>query len=288
MFQPPRATTQHVVRACEQAEALHLARQVAALTVVAPALRPVATVVAGGTAALTVPAFGRKLNHVAGAWLEEPMTEQQLRELERAYLERSLALEIDLCPYGPAENLEQLARSGYCVNAYMNMYWLDLSVPPSASDAGATCSVDAVGDDEHEAFVATSIEGFAAQSKPRPSALLEALARVALAREDSVLYAAKWEGAWVATAGLALLETECGLIAHLYLASVLPQHRRRGLHAALLRHRLRDARARGATLACVTARLGTSSAQNLERGGMSLAYTKPTFARRIERGSGAS
>lgn len=277
------ATTQQIVRACERADTEHLTRQIAALAQVCPAARAVAMPVGGGVAALTVPEFGRKLNHLVGAWLEDVVDVEQLNDLERAYRDRSVSLEIDLAPHGPAENLQRLASRGYCVNAYTNVYWLDLTQPPNTSNVSADGSdarpvVREIAANERERFVEASISGFAAQPAPRPRALLEALARAALEREDTSLYAAEAEGEWLGTAGLAMLETESGVVAHLYLASTLPNHRRRGAQAALLDYRLRDARRRGAELASVTTRLGASSARNVERSGLTLGYTRPTFA----------
>jgi GNAT superfamily N-acetyltransferase len=279
----PHATTQRVIRACERADALHLARQIAALSELRTAAKALALPIAGGIAAFTVPDFGRKLNHVAGAWLEEPLELEQLRDLERRCGERSVALEIDLSPHTPPENLERLARAGYCVNAYTNLYWRGLRSPleAAAADSGEQASlpqVRRIEPAEGERFVEVSVAGFAAQPKAKPNALLEVLARIALVRQDTVLYVAELEGQWIATAAIALLETEWGVVAHLHLASALPEYRRRGAQSALFHYRLRDASIRGADLASTTTRLG-GSARNAERAGLTLACTRPTFAR---------
>jgi hypothetical protein len=93
------ATTYEIACACEQADAAHLAAQVSAIRVLMPTSDPVALPFAGGVAAWSVPRFGRKLNHVSGAGMEQPITREALSELREAYRARGLALELDLCPY---------------------------------------------------------------------------------------------------------------------------------------------------------------------------------------------
>jgi len=269
--------TAQLVRACESADAAHLARQVAAIAQLRPELGVTELSVAGGVAAFTDPAYGRKLNHVAGAWLDTPMSQPELAALRAAYTAHGVALEIDLCPYAPLSTLELLASAGASVNGYTNEYWFDTTAYRQLSTAHAGVRVHVAERLELEAFVAASVAGFAAQPKPRPHTLLEILARAAITRPDSLACVAEIDGRVAGTAAVALLETELGLVAHLYLASTLPEFRGRGVQAALLQFRLHEAHARGAKVATSTTRTGNSSGRNVERAGFRLAYTKPTF-----------
>jgi GNAT superfamily N-acetyltransferase len=123
-----------------------------------------------------------------------------------------------------------------------------------------------------------SIAGFSAQPKPRSRELLGALARSACNRADTDLFVAELDGAVAGTAALSLLPTVAGLVAHLFLASTLPQARNQGVQTALLAARTQAAHRRGARFAHITARPGTTSARNVERAGYRLAYTKLTLS----------
>ena len=258
---------------CEWVEAAHLREQ---LRVLSPEARACSLSIAGGVAALTVPEFGRKLNHVTGAGVREVLSAEHFEQVEVAYAARGIPLEIDLCPHAQPPALELLAARGYHVNAFTNVYWSELSAPLSAATG---LRLRRVGREEHEAFVGLSVRGFAAHSAPRPPALLEALARAATARADTRLYVAESGDGVVGSAAFALVPTERGSVAYLYLASTLPEFRRRGVQAALLALRAREAQQVGAVFATLTARPGTSSGRNAQRCGFTLAYTKPTFRR---------
>jgi GNAT superfamily N-acetyltransferase len=267
--------------ALESAEATHLSRQVAAYRELRgdSAARTVA--ISGGIAAITNPAFGRKLNHVTGFAMGTPALATELAQLESTYAERGLETQIDICPHAHDSALAVLAERDYTVNAFSNTYVRYLK--PSDTDAVIGTGIEVVCDQAlaGATFVADSIAGFSVQAINRPPALLEALAQIALHRSDTLLFAAIIDGQIAGTAGMSLIETSVGLLAHLYIASTLPAYRGRGVQLALLRARLLAARSAGCTLASVTARPANTSARNTERAGFSLAYTKSTFIKRV-------
>ncbi|AIY40994.1 acetyltransferase [Collimonas arenae] len=233
-------------------------------------------VVAGGVAAITEPAFGRKLNHVTGLGMGMPVLAGDLQDIERRYAALGLETQIDICPHTHGSTLAILAERGYAANAFSNTYvrYLTPADTDTASAGIEVCSDKAlVG----ATFVADSVAGFSVQTVNRPRILLEALAQIALRRSDTLLFPAALDGQVAGTAGMSLIETPAGLLAHLYIASTLPAYRGRGIQLALLRARLTAARNAGCTLASVTARPANTSARNTERAGFSLAYTKVTF-----------
>ena len=270
------ATTLEIVRAFEQAEAAHLQQQIGALKQLAPELDPVALPINGGVAALTASRLTRKLNHVGGAGMHDPLDRASLDRLTEAYRLRGMACEIDLCPQSHPSTLEMLTAAGFQVNAFSNSFWRDLTAPAAAL-APPNIRVRDIAATEHEAFVEASVEGFGAQPHPRPLELLTLLARCATIRADTRLYAAELDGEWVATSALALLQTDLGPVALLYLTCSRPSARGRGVQAALLCHRALEAQRLGAKIAVLDARPGTSSGRNAERSGFRIAYTKPTF-----------
>jgi GNAT superfamily N-acetyltransferase len=62
-------------------------------------------------------------------------------------------------------------------------------------------------------------------------------------------------------------------------AATLPEHRRQGVQTALLRHRLREAAARGCDIAVVTTQPGSKSQENVQKAGFSLLYARAVLIR---------
>jgi len=270
-------TSPQVARAIEHAEAHHLRTQVETWRALGGADAHVVEI-GTGVAAFTEPLFGRKLNHVTGLGMDGPVDEAALARLEAAYAECGNATEIDLCPHADGSLLPLLARRGYAVNAFSNTYarTLDDVIEPAHGDIEILhgAEVDAL-------FVDASVAGFSVQAQERPRELLQALARVAQAREDTSLFVARVDGRIAGSAGLSVASTPLGPIAELYIASTLPEWRGRGVQMALLRARLVAARAAGCALAVVMARPTNTSARNTERAGFRLAFTKATFAKSV-------
>ena len=70
------------------------------------------------------------------------------------------------------------------------------------------------------------------------------------------------------------LDDDVGYLAN---ASTLPAFRRRGVQGALIAARIADARAAGCEAVCSQAEFGSASQRNLERAGLSVAYTKAVW-----------
>ena len=274
---PVVITSPSVAAAIESAEAHHLRQQVEIWRALGAAGAHVVEI-GGGVAAFTEPLFGRKLNHVTGLGMDGPVDPDALAALEQAYAARGLGVEIDLCPHAAKDVLALLGRRGYAVNAFSNTYARTLDdVPDRVGDEPGLELLQ--GTPADALFVDASVAGFSVQADTRPPELLAALARIALARHDTSLFAARVDGRVAGSAGLSVAETPLGRIGELYIASTLPEFRGRGVQAALLRARLVAAKAAGCALAVVMARPANTSARNTERAGFALAFTKATFAR---------
>jgi GNAT superfamily N-acetyltransferase len=81
-----------------------------------------------------------------------------------------------------------------------------------------------------------------------------------------------------ALAGGASLRLQDG-VAQLNGAATLPEHRRRGVQTALLRHRLSEAARRGCDIAVVTTLPGSKSQENVQKAGFALLYTRTVLVR---------
>ncbi len=283
---PSIFVTPELAHRLERAEAQHLALQVETHARLQPGQGAGIIPIAGGVAALTSGAFGRKLNHVTGFGLGKSASEDELASLEKRYAARGLATEIDICPYVDTGALQLLAARGYTVNAFSNTYvkLLDDSIlAPTVSGtqikAGVAVEIEKVSAANADSFFAACVAGFSVQAHQRPVVLLQALAQIAMARGDTRLYIARVDGKIAGSGGLGLIDPEGAAVAHLYIASTLPEYRGRGIQQALLQARLMDARQAGYTLASITARPSNTSARNALRAGFELAYTKSTFVR---------
>ena len=267
-------TSPSVAAAIEAAEAHHLRQQVETWRALGSAHAHVVEI-AGGVAAFTERLFGRKLNHVTGLGMDGPVDPDALAALESAYAARGLGVEIDLCPHAVPALLPLLAGRGYAVTAFSNTYARTLDDLPRRDDGIEVLE----GADAAGLFVEASVAGFSLQAEKRPRELLEALARIAHARDDTSLFVARLGGEVAGSAGLSVAETPLGRVGELYIASTLPAFRGRGVQTALLRARLAAAKAADCALAVVMARPANTSARNTERAGFHLAFTKATFAR---------
>jgi GNAT superfamily N-acetyltransferase len=232
--------------------------------------------IGGGVAAFTEPLFGRKLNHVTGLGMAGAVDDDALARLEAAYAAHGLGVEIDLCPHADPALLPRLARRGYAVNAFSNTYAHALDEVPGQGVPGIEILM---GDAAAALFVEASVAGFSVQAQQRPHELLAALARIAHARGDTRLFVARVAGRVAGSAGLSVMETPRGRVGELHIASTLPEFRGRGVQAALLQSRLAAAKAADCALVFVGARPANTSARNVERAGLRLAFTKATFAR---------
>jgi len=273
-------TSPAIALSLEQAHARQLAQQAIHYRDLAPGNHGEVIHVAGASAAVTEAAFGRKLNHVVGLGMGAVVSDDDLNDLVRAYAARGMATEIDLCPHADPSALAALGRAGFAVNAFSNTYVRALIDDDLVARAADHIDVLMERADTEPKFVAASVAGFGGQAQPKPTVLLDTLARIAMARADTTLFIAMVDGVAAGSAGMSILPSDLGPIAHLYIASTLPACRSQGIQRALLRARLQAAKRAGCVLASVTARPGNGSTRNVERAGFSLAYSTATFATR--------
>ncbi|AJC19815.1 GNAT family N-acetyltransferase [Pandoraea pulmonicola] len=270
-------TGPEVAHSLELVEAQHLAQQVATFRSVTKRKDVCALNVCGGIAALTDSAFGRKLNHVTGLGMGAAVSHEAIARLEAEYGARGLDVEIDVCPHAVPSTLAVLSERGYVTNAFSNTYVRELADDDVEVSPPTGIEIVSGGSVSESTFVSHSVAAFEAQAKPRPRALLEALAVIAAARTDTTCFAATLDGHIAGTAGMSVMASPMGKIAHLHIASTHAAYRGRGIQFVLIRARLSAAREAGCTLASITARAQNVSARNTERAGFRLAYTKATL-----------
>lgn len=272
-------TTTKIAETLEEVDAIHLTRQAEICRQIFPDHRVQALKIdhGAGVAAVTLPLFGRKLNHVVGFGMGGPVTGQDLATIENLYSDNDISAEFDLCSHAHPSTLQLLASNGYAVNGWLSSYVRVLTDDDLLGQVPEIpeIQVSRVTPDRVDEFIRFAVAGF--KDNGRPEELLRTLARIASTRADTTLYIAMVNGNIAGSGGLAMIETTNEKVAHLYIDSTLPQYRGRGVQAALIRTRLSDARKAGFDLASVGVRPGTGSARNIERAGFSLAYVKASF-----------
>lgn len=268
-----------LVEQLEAADMLHLIRQIDALKTLDPTASCAISPVAGGTVLTSSPEYGHKLNRAVGLGIWGSLTAHEIDEVERLFTPTGLHAKIDICPYAGTEAFDHLRQWGYSEAGAIVELALDLSsdlsslpIPHSKPEMQLPITIRRVKPNEDSAFISTCVEGFLPNGRSRT--LLSTLARIALAREDTTLYFALIDGAIAGAAGLSFLETAHGKVAQLYIDSTLPTYQGRGVHAALIRERVHEAKLAGCALAMMSAREGSGSARNAVRAGFELVYSK--------------
>ncbi|ETN39942.1 uncharacterized protein HMPREF1541_06169 [Cyphellophora europaea CBS 101466] len=312
----------------ERADALHLAAQIHALNTLAPhttsstpqpsptATTPTATPLAGGYILTSAPQYTHKLNRASGLAMLSPLTPSILDSVESLFAPTGLPPKIDLCPLAPHAEaaLTLLRQRGYVDRGGIEMFYIDLpakkgplreeaegrevlkpspSPPPpqrrSTAPGVGEVEVRCVRPDEVSRFVQASVAGF--RSNGRAPELLETLARIAVARRDTMLYFALVDGKVAGSAGMLILHgsqggddgvageggfgsSDGGAIAQLYIDSTLPAYRGYGIHGALIRERLKEAWEAGCVGVMLSAREGSASGRNAKREGFRAVYVK--------------
>jgi hypothetical protein len=223
---------------------------------------------AGGAAVLV--RAGSPINKIIGVGFEGPLDADALADIEARWHGHGEPVRVELASLASAAAAEQLGARGYRMLGFEHV----MVRPLTPADADREPGLAVVEGDA--AWLDTLVDGFAApdgSGEPvdaHDRAGLEAVMRDFAAAPGFLRYGARLAGASVGAAtmrvddGLALL---CG-------ATTLVHARRRGVQAALLTARLRDASRAGCSLAVVTTAPGSLSQRNVERQGFALAYVR--------------
>jgi GNAT superfamily N-acetyltransferase len=255
----------------EEADIFHITRQVEACAEIFPDHKSFTVPISHGVAAITLPSFGPKLNRIVGYGRAGRVSDKDLLVVEDLFAKNGVDTEINLCPLADSSAFEVLASRGYSVIGFINYYVRVLTDEDLREVKVEGITISSVPAERAQEFLSWSLAGY--KDTGKAELLLETLARSAVLRQDTSLYIATVDEKVAGSAGMALIETTKGGVAHFYIDSTLPEYRGRGIQAALLRARLADARKAGFDLASVAARPGDGSCRNIERAGFSLAYT---------------
>jgi GNAT superfamily N-acetyltransferase len=224
--------------------------------------------------------FGGKgswLNRASGVGLARPVSDADLDRLVDFFAARDVEPRIGVCSYTDASVITGLARRGF-VMVNLHHVWSRV-VPLSPSmEAGASSHqlvrVDPRDDVQVAMFADVTVRGFDDDRAPPAAITIEGTRRLAR-HVRTHAFLAFIDGAAV---GGGAVEIEGG-VASLFGTSILPPFRKRGLHHALLVHRLAYAQAKGCTVATLQGLPGSATDRNAARLGFTLAYARATLER---------
>jgi GNAT superfamily N-acetyltransferase len=206
------------------------------------------------------------------------------------YRSRGVEPRIELVPQARPTLLAALARRGFVVRRFLNLFVRDLEARPPDLDAPTLAGVDFSLVDPSDAaacrrWAEVSARNFAPARELREGDVALALRIVAHPRCAAVQ--ATLSGRLVGGAAFEIgpdghdspVAARHGRIAALFGAVVEPEWRRRGIQQALIEQRLRLAAERGLRFATISSHPGVATERTARRGGFELACTKVVLVR---------
>ena len=245
-----------------------------------PAARALVNPIAGGYAVFA--GAGSPANKAIGIGFGATIDEGTLDAIEQAWTERGEPVRFELSILADPSLAPTLTSRGYRVTGFENVLGRAVTEDDRAPELNGM-SIKALPQDEWRSWLQVALDGFgtpdgsAPGEESYPRELLEALFVDFAATPGFQRYLLLVDDE---PAGAASLRIDDGL-AQLCGAATLPQFRRRGIQAALLRLRLVEARQAGCDLAVVTTQPGSKSQANAMRQGFSLLYTRLVLVKRL-------
>ena len=234
----------------------------------------------GGGAAVFSGA-GSPINKVIGVGFGEPASESVWDAVERRFAEKNCSVRVEISTLADSAISAALTRRGYVLSDFENVlgYFLaGAAGEPQAPGDGLTI---ARNEGDLTTWMDLVVQGFGhPDGSPQSSEVFEdeTLKQVFhdfAASAGFTRYLARLHGTNAGGAGLRLSDG----IAQFCGASTLPAFRRRGVQAALLRCRLRDAAAASCDVAVVTTQPGSKSNHNAQREGFALLYARAVLVK---------
>ena len=264
-----------------EAAECRLSLEVAAAVRARAAADVVSIPIGGGAAVFT--GLGAPVNKVIGVGFAGPLNPSDLDVVEQAFLERRSSVRFEVATLADPSVGQLLTERGYRLIGFENV--LGVRASARVSESAADFTVEPLTPATTDTWFEVIVDGF---STPDGSAVLpeEQFEREALrqifddfARSPAYRgYLCRWRGTPVGGAGMRL---DSG-IAQLAGAATLPAFRRRGVQAALLRHRLQDAAEAGCDLAVVTTAPGSKSQHNAQRQGFEPLYPRAILTKTFD------
>jgi GNAT superfamily N-acetyltransferase len=211
---------------------------------------------------------GSPVTQTFGLGVFEPITAEQLTEIEEFFRSRGAEIFHEVCPLADPSVFELIRARDYKPVEFSNVLYRpidpDLRLPASRNEE---IKVRVVEKNDMDLWAQTACEGWS--DFPEVADFLKELNQV-VAQSTGLQFLAELNEQPIAAGAL----TIAGDVALLAGASTVPRARRLGAQNALLEDRLRYAAAQGCTVAMMVTLPGSGSQRNSERNGFRIAYTR--------------
>ena len=211
---------------------------------------------------------GSPLTQTFGLGTFQPITAEQMDEIEAFYQSRGAEIVHEVCPLADASVFELFRERGYQPVEFSNVMYrpIDPELRLAAS-RNERIKVRVTEKSEIDLWAQTACEGWSEFSEVAD--FLRELNQV-FAHSKGPTFLAELDGEAIATGALTI-GADVALLAG---ASTVPNARRQGAQLALLEKRLRYAATLGCSVAMMVALPGSGSQRNAERHGFRIAYTR--------------
>jgi ribosomal protein S18 acetylase RimI-like enzyme len=232
--------------------------------------------IAGGVATYTGP--GSPSNKLAGLGFADLPPAAELEDIEDAFALRRAPLQVEFASLGEPLIPRMLSGRGYELIGFENVLGLRLDVAQLESVDEEAIVVERAGPQDTKTWSDAVATGFLHPDTFDGPPSHESFNREAIERIFSDTFVTPSFERFIArrngvVAGGASLRVHDG-VAQLAGGATLPEHRRKGVQTALLRHRLLDAARRGCDVAVVTTQPGSKSTENVQRFGFAVLYVR--------------
>lgn len=207
------------------------------------------------------------LSKAVGLGMNGEVTHYDFEQIEQFFLARGATPMIDFCTFAHPSLLAHINSNNYRLRAYTAMFILPLPVehlPPTAN--GIT--IRKPQKNEKHMWSETLMRGFI-PTGTIPTAY-QAIALADFQLQSGSRFFAEYNGT---PAGAGCMAINSG-IATFFGTSTLSAFRNKGVHTALVAHRLRTAMKMGCSFARVMVQVGSASQRTMERHGFRMAYMR--------------
>lgn len=214
---------------------------------------------------------GSPLTQTFGLGIHQPVTADDLQQLEDFFRERQADVFHEVSPLAAPSALTLLNERGYFPLEFTSILYRPLQRDLQlAGKVNPKITVRLIENNEadQELWAQTAVKGWSLDLQMTD--LLLELFRLSARKPNAPCFLAELDGQPIATGGLNVHDG----VALLAGASTIPEGRQQGAQLALLEHRLRYALEQGCDLAMMGAAPGSGSQRNAERQGFRIAYTR--------------
>lgn len=230
--------------------------------------------VAGGSAIFVEP--GSPISQCIGCGVLQPVTENEIEQIEQFYFSRGHGSQIALSRVFAREFEFALASHGYQIAEQNLAFYLELPWrnTPQVPDG---YQIREIAWQERERWAEMQSNSFF--DDPLQAEAFVGIFLLVARAEGYRCYVAIDRASGEFAAGGAIFISPQHRIACIAGAATRPEHRRRGLQAAMLQRRLADATAAGCDLAFMSTLLETTSCRNAERQGFIRGYERAVMVK---------